>query len=64
MTILADYVREISAEVKAIAQGDLTRNGDDITDFLGDFSELKSSLLYILKHFNCELPEKLTLDGF
>ena len=51
MGILADYVREISVEVKAIAQGDLTRNGDDITDFLGDFSELKVSLLYILKRF-------------
>ena len=57
MGILADYVREISAEVKAIAQGDLTRNGDDITDFLGDFSELKESLLYILKHFNSTLAE-------
>jgi len=50
MGILADYV-------KAIAQGDLTRNGDDITDFLGDFSELKTSLLYILKRFNSTLTE-------
>ena len=57
MGILADYVREISVEVKAIAQGDLTRNGDDITDFLGDFSELKTSLLYILKRFNSTLTE-------
>ena len=57
MGILADYVREISAEVKAIAQGDLTRNGDEITDFLGDFSELKTSLLYILKRFNSTLTE-------
>ena len=57
MGILADYVREISVEVKAIAQGDLTRNGDDITDFLGDFSELKTSLLYILKRFNRTLTE-------
>ena len=57
MGILADYVREISVEVKAIAQGDLTRNGDDITDFLGDFSELKTSLLYILKRFNSTLSE-------
>ena len=55
MGILADYVREISVE--AIAQGDLTRNGDDITDFLGDFSELKTSLLYILKRFNSTLTE-------
>ena len=57
MGILADYVSEISVEVKAIAQGDLTRNGDDITDFLGDFSELKVSLLYILKRFNSTLSE-------
>ena len=57
MGILADYVREISVEVKAIAQGDLTKNGDDITDFLGDFSELKTSLLYILKRFNSTLTE-------
>lgn len=57
MGILADYVSEISVEVKAIAQGDLTRNGNDITDFLGDFSELKTSLLYILKRFNSTLSE-------
>ena len=57
MGILADYVSEISVEVKAIAQGNLTRNGDDITDFLGDFSELKTSLLYILKRFNSTLSE-------
>lgn len=57
MGILADYVSEISVEIKAIAQGDLTRNGDDITDFLGDFSELKTSLLYILKRFNSTLTE-------
>ena len=57
MGILADYVSEISVEVKAIAQGDLTRNGDDITDFLGDFSELKTSLLYILNRFNSTLTE-------
>ena len=57
MGILASYVDEISTEVKAIAHGDLTRNGDDITEFLGDFSELKASLLYILKHFNSTLSD-------
>jgi len=57
MGILADYVSEISGGVKAIAQGDLTRNGNDITDFLGDFSELKESLVYILKRFNSTLTE-------
>lgn len=57
MNILAEYVREISTEVKRIAQGDLTRNGADITEFLGDFSELKESLLYILKRFNSTLSD-------
>lgn len=57
MNILSDYVREISQEVKFIAQGDLTRNGDDITPFLGDFSELKDSLVYILKRFSSTLSE-------
>lgn len=57
MNILADYVREISEEVKSIAQGDLTRKGDDITEFLGDFSELRESLLYILKRFNSTLSD-------
>lgn len=57
MNILSDYIREISQEVKFIAQGDLTRNGDDITPFLGDFSELKDSLVYILKRFNSTLSE-------
>lgn len=57
MGILASYVNEISREVKAIALGDLTKNGNDITEFLGDFSELKASLLYILKHFNSTLSD-------
>ena len=57
MNIHSDYVREISQEGKLIAQGDLTRNGDDITPFLGDFSELKESLVYILKRFNSTLSE-------
>lgn len=43
MNILSDYVREISGEVKMIA--------------LGDFSELKHSLLYILKRFNSTLTD-------
>ena len=35
----------------------LSDYGDDITPFLGDFSELKDSLLYILKRFNSTLSE-------
>ena len=57
MNILSDYISEISQEVKLIAHGDLTRNGNDITPFLGDFSELKDSLVYILKSFNSTLSE-------
>ena len=63
MNILADYVREISEEVKLIAQGDLTRNGEEITEFLGDFSELKDSLLYILKRFNSTLSDISNIAG-
>lgn len=54
---LTDYVAEISHELKKIAKGDLTRNGDEITDFLGEFSSIKESLLYILKRFNSTLTE-------
>lgn len=54
---LTAYVEEISAELKKIAQGDLTRDGEEITDFLGEFSSIKESLLYILKRFNSTLTE-------
>lgn len=48
---------EISTELKRIAKGDLTRDGEDITDFLGEFSSIKESFLYILKRFNSTLTE-------
>lgn len=54
---LTAYVIEISDELKKIAKGDLTRNGDEITNFLGEFSSIKESLLYILKRFNSTLTE-------
>lgn len=54
---LSSYVNEISGELRKIAKGDLTRNGDEITDFLGEFSSIKESLLYILKRFNSTLTE-------
>lgn len=54
---LTNYVTEISDELKKIAKGDLTRNGEDITDFLGEFSSIKESFLYILKRFNSTLTE-------
>lgn len=57
MLTLSAYVVEISEELKKIAKGDLTRNGAEITEFLGDFSSIKESLLYILKRFNSTLTE-------
>lgn len=54
---LSAYVTEISEELKKMAKGDLTRNGEDITDFLGEFSSIKESFLYILKRFNSTLTE-------
>lgn len=54
---LTAYVEEISEELRKIAKGDLTRNGEDITNFLGEFSSIKESLLYILKRFNSTLTE-------
>lgn len=54
---LTAYVVEISDELSKIAKGDLTRNGDEITNFLGEFSSIKDSLLYILKRFNSTLTE-------
>lgn len=57
MEILYTYVEEISGNLREIAKGDLTKNGNEITDFLGDFSSIKESLLYILKRFNSTLTE-------
>ena len=57
MNILSAYITEISGEVKNIAIGDLTKDENEITDFLGDFAELKESLTYILKRFNSTLTE-------
>lgn len=55
MTNLSGYVQEISDTLMRIAKGDLTQHGDTITDFLGDFSSIKESLVYILERFNAAL---------
>ena len=57
LVILTNYVTEISDELRRIARGDLTRDGNEITNFLGEFSSIKESLLYILKRFNSTLTE-------
>ncbi len=55
MKNLHAYVEEISGVLREIASGDLTKDSDEITDFLGDFVSIKESFVYILKHFNTTL---------
>jgi len=57
MNNLAEYVKEISNILVEIADGDLTRNINDITDFAGDFASIKESFGYILKKFNSTISE-------
>ncbi len=52
MVTLEDYIKEISSILAQMAQGDLTKNFNDITDFLGDFASIKESFVFILKEFN------------
>ena len=54
---LHSYVSEISDTLQVMATGDLTKPGDEITDFRGEFASIKQSLLYILKRFNSTLTE-------
>lgn len=57
MTNLSSYVDEISGILLRLADGDLTVPRDQITDFLGDFSAIKSSFVRILKSFNATLGD-------
>ncbi len=54
---LDDYVKEITVTLKSIANGDFTKNFNDITDFLGDFASIKESFVYILREFNITLTQ-------
>lgn len=54
-TTLGAYVREISETLEVIATGDLTKNFNQITDFLGEFGSIKASFVRILKEFNITL---------
>lgn len=51
------YVKEISELLVQISSGDLTVDRSRITDFLGDFSSIKESLVFILMRFNTTLTE-------
>lgn len=55
INILDGYVREICENFERVANCDLTKPFDDITDFLGDFSSIKESFVKILKHYNSTL---------
>ncbi len=52
---LDGYVEEIAENFDLVAQGDLTKDFNDITDFLGDFASIKQSFVHILKEFNSTL---------
>ncbi|MBQ6845368.1 MAG: MCP four helix bundle domain-containing protein [Agathobacter sp.] len=52
LTTLDAYVQEISETLAQMADGDLTKDFNKITDFLGDFSTIKVSFVKILKEFN------------
>lgn len=57
MNNLDAYVKEISEILTQIAKGDLTKDFNEITDFLGDFASIKESFVYILKEFNITLTQ-------
>ena len=57
LEFLHGYVGEISSTLETVANGDLTMNPDDVTDFRGEFSSIKRSLVYILDNLNETLSE-------
>ncbi len=57
MDTLDEWVEEISGTLAEIAQGDLTKSFNEITDFRGDFSSIKDSFVLILKSFNETLSQ-------
>lgn len=57
MKTLDAYISEISSILLRLSKGDLTVPRDQITDFVGDFSEIKSSFVTILKSFNSTLGD-------
>ncbi len=52
MVTLDEYIVEISNLLSQMAKGDLTKNFNEITDFLGEFGSIKDSFVLILKSFN------------
>lgn len=52
MDTLDGWVEEIAGTLANIANGDLTKDFNEITDFRGDFASIKESFVLILKSFN------------
>lgn len=50
--ILDGYVKNIVENFEKVASGDLTKNFNEIPDYLGDFGSIKQSFVVILKEFN------------
>lgn len=63
INILSGYVHEICDNFEQVARGDLTKDFDKITDFLGDFSNIKTSFVVILQEFNETLNEIRTVSS-
>lgn len=57
MNNLHAYVKEITENLAQIAKGDLTKDFNEITDFLGDFESIKESFVFILREFNITLTK-------
>lgn len=57
ISTLDEYVEEIAENFDRVAKGDLTKDFDEITDFLGDFASIKKSFVLIIKEFNITLTE-------
>lgn len=57
ISTLDGYVKEIAENFDRVAKGDLTKDFDEITDFLGDFASIKESFVLIIKEFNITLTE-------
>ncbi len=50
--MLDEYIQEIGEVLQKVAQGDLTEDEKNITQFQGDFKAIRESILYILQHLN------------
>ena len=60
METLDGYVEEISAKLERLAGGDLTISRNEITDYLGDFASIKTSMVTILTSFNTAIMDIYT----